>query len=58
MQEKNQKTNQSKKSTKAEFLVAINDFFDNIKTREQAVKFLQDIGSLDKNEKLTKKYGG
>jgi len=54
----NQKTNQSKKGTKAEFLVAINDFFDNIKTREQAVKFLQDIGSLDKNENLTKNYGG
>jgi hypothetical protein len=56
MQKKNQKN--GKQVNKAEFLAMINKFFDNIKTREQAVKLFQDLGTLDENEKLTKNYGG
>lgn len=56
MQKKNQK--HEKKLTKAEFSASIDKFFDNIKTREEAVKFMQDIGVIDKNEKITKNYGG
>jgi hypothetical protein len=56
MQKKNQKN--GKHVSKAEFLVMIDKFFDNIKTREQAIEFMQKVGTLDKDGKLTKNYGG
>ena len=56
MQKSNQK--QGKKITKTEFSAAIDKVFDGIKTREDAIKFFQEISTLDKNEKLTKNYGG
>lgn len=56
MQKRNQK--QGKRITKEEFSKAIDRVFDNIKTREDAVKFMQELGVLDKNEKITKNYGG
>ncbi len=49
---------QGKRITKAEFSAAIDKVFDAITTKEDAIKFMQKVGTLDKNGKLTKNYGG
>ncbi len=58
MQKENEHLKSTRKGTKTEFLAAVDKLFNKITTKEEAIKFMQDLGVFNGEGKITKNYGG